>query len=709
MSSIARFRCRSMVSVVADGSLCVLELSALSLLFGMDSTIFGPFSFFFLTHFFLTGVVLSLIVTKLTMGEQPVSDLVIIGVVADSALLLLAWRFRCFEIYIYYPIASLAVFLISLKWQPLLYERTSVSRASIVIQPLLVLQIIPPLLWVLSPLRGTGHEIIDQIYGVQAVSHWPPQNLIVADLPYSNNYMLHLLLGGIHTATKIDLVLLVTRLSPIFLSWLFARSLFYFCRRCLNIPPIVALLPGFAFFIVFGYSPVIGHIFGTPTVIAAIWVQSPLFSFSIMLLIITIQSFLPKNVLQKCLILPSIFVAAFVGTGARAQLGPIIICAQSLLLLQALANKNTNEVIWRTGVLVVILIAVGAAIVFFLTVTSGFTGVSFLKFEANPTHFIIEQMTWFYAGQWFSDLGMAPVWAAAIAFIIIIVMQSSFLLPGFVWFIGTCWRRGFAALSPAEVLLLGTVIAGISAVSLTEAPGGSHYVFLHFSKIAAIVLGAIGFSDFRMRMGQRNSSGIICIVGGTVLLAMVHLIDICADLYREGLTNVATALKSNSLPDAELVSSLKHFFDNYDDRNRSVFIYSGLLSRLDSYVLPVQLGLQIIGDQVILTEYTKWESNVKSTLQRRLCLIKEFDKAVKDGFVDGNLVYALGSTLLRSYDAIYVIVPSGTTLKLPKTFEIRTGPGFKVYRVPMTAVAEQTKRDSVSDIEGCPDHGAEGG
>jgi hypothetical protein len=294
--------------------------------------------------------------------------------------------------------------------------------------------------------------------------------------------MLHLLLGGVHTVTNIDPVLLVTRLSPIFLSWLFARSLFYFCSRYLKLPPIIALAPGLAFFIVFGYSPVIGHIFGTPTVTAASWVQSPLFSFSIMLLIIPIQSYLPKKSLQKCLILPSIAVAAFVGTGARAQLGPVIICAQSLLLLQAFAGKNANAIIWRAGVLAAIVIAVGAAMAFFLSVTSGFTGVSFLRFEANPTHFIIQQMAWFYAGQWLSDMGMAPVWAAAIAFIIIIVMQSSFLLPGFIQFFRTCWMRTFAALSPVEVLLLGIVIAGISAVSLTEAPGGSHYVFLHFSK-----------------------------------------------------------------------------------------------------------------------------------------------------------------------------------------------------------------------------------
>jgi hypothetical protein len=556
------------------------------------------------------------------------------------------------------------------------------------------------LLWLFS-LHGPDPHLIYQIFGVQAVSHWPPPNLVVADVPYSNNYALHLLLAGIQTVTQIDLVLLVTRLSPIFLSWLFARSLFHFCFRYLRMPQIVALLPGLCFFIVFGYSPVVGHIFGTPTVTAAIWVQSSLFSFCIILLVVTIQSLLPQNVLQKCLILFSIFVAAFVGTGARAQLGPIVICAQSLLLLQALAGRKTDVILWRAGVLAVMLTAVVAAIVFFLTVTGGFTGVSFLRFEANPSLFIIQRMPWYYAGQWLSDLGVGPVWAAMTAFIIIICMQSSFLLPGFIWFLSTCWTRGFVALYPVEVLLLGTVIAGIAAVFFTEAPGGSHYVFLHFSKIAAIILGAVGLSDYLKRTGQKNSGRAICIIGGTLLLATVHLIDTCIPLYQLGPTNVARALRPSPLPDAEHISALKQFLDNYDDRKRSVFIYYGGLSQLGQYVLPVQLGLQIIGDETILEEYAKWESYAKSALQRRLCLIKAFDQAVKSRIVGGNLIYALGSTLLGSYESIYVIVPTGTTLELPKSFEVRIGPDFSAYRVPMATVAEQKERHSISGAEGC--------
>ena len=68
------------------------------------------------------------------------------------------------------------------------------------------------------------------------------------------------------------------------------------------------------------------------------------------------------------------------------------------------------------------------------------------------------------------------------------------------------WTRGFRSLRPAKAALLGVVIAGTSAVCLTEAPGGSHYVFLHYAKIAAIVLGAVGLSEYSARTGQSKLS-----------------------------------------------------------------------------------------------------------------------------------------------------------------------------------------------------------
>jgi hypothetical protein len=701
MNSAIKNRLESVVDSTTDCSLCVLELALLSILFGISLTNIGLFVFFFLTHFYLSGAVLSLVTTKLAVGERRTNNVVIVGVVADCVLLLLSWRSDHIEVYVYYPIFAFVLYLILLKSQsvsvPNLHRGPSVA-----IRILLTVQVILPILWVLSPLRSTGDEIIHQVFGAQSVSHWPPHNLVVADIPYSNNYMLHLLLSGMRTATNIDLVLLVTRISPIFLSWLFAKSLFDFGNGHLKMPASISLLPGFSFFIVFGYSPVMGHVFGAPTATASLWVQSPLFSFSIMLLIIETQALAPRFLLQKGVILFSICAASFVGTGARAQLGPVIICAQALLMLQAIVEKEANSFIWRGAILASILIAVGGAIIFFLSATSDITGISFLRYE-NPTHFIIGQMDWFYVCKWLSNLGMAPLLAAGIAFIIIIVMQSSFLLPGFILFLRTSWKRGFAALSPAEAILLGIVIAGVGAVCFTEAPGGSHYVFLQFSKIAMIVLAAIGLSDCVVTSDRGKSNKIIVVFGITIALAVVQVADACIGIYEEGIKNVARAFRPVPLPDAEFVKSLRRFFDERDDRYRSAFIYFDGLSQLGSHVLPVQLGLQTIGDHAILAEYAKWESSVKSVLQQRLCLIKEFDRSVKAGFVAGNLIYAFGGTLLRNYDAIYVIAPPGTRFDLPKEFEERDGPDFSVYRIPMTAIAQQTKRPSATEIGSCQD------
>ena len=465
-------------------------------------------------------------------------------------------------------------------------------------------------------------------------------------------------------------------------------------------PLIYALLPGFCFFIVFGYSPVIGHIFGTPTVTPALRVQSTLLSFPIMLALVMMQSALPRSILRRVFLFCSIVVAAFIGAGARAQLGPVIICAQALLVLHALGIKKPDAAVWRTVVLAALLLAFGAALLLFLTVASGFTGASFLRIEANPAHFIVDLMYWFYAAQWLSNLGVVPIWAGTAAFIIIIVMQSSFLLPGFLWFIRNSLTRGLSALRPVEVLLLGIVIAGIVAVSLTEAVGGSHYVFLHFSKIAATILGAIGLSScVRDRRAQFKRTG--WVVGATVALAAVQFIDAGVDLYRWIPTGLARALKPNPLPDLPLVSQLEGFFKNVSDRKRSVFIYDGSLSSLGPYLLPAELGLQLIGDQPILEEYAKWKSSAAKALQRRSCLIKRFDKAVSDRFVGENLIYALSTTLLRSYNSIYVVVSPGVSVALPKQFEVRAGPDFSVYSIPWASIAEQRKSLSEADMEGC--------
>ena len=101
------FRPRAMTDVVADGLLCVLELAVLGLLFGIDATTIGSFAFFFLAHFFLTGVVICLIAVRLKIDETLLPDIVTIGVIADCALLAIAWRLDITSFYIFYPIAFL--------------------------------------------------------------------------------------------------------------------------------------------------------------------------------------------------------------------------------------------------------------------------------------------------------------------------------------------------------------------------------------------------------------------------------------------------------------------------------------------------------------------------------------------------------------------------------------------------------------------------
>jgi hypothetical protein len=684
-----------MSNIAAAALLCVFEIAALCILFKIDPMTIGLFAYFFLTHFFLTGAVLYLITTTLTKNDLDFFEIITVGVVADCAILLLAWRFDFMGAYVFYPSVSLVVFLVVSKWAPG-HNRIFTRQESISTQFLLLVQVIPPLLWLFS--SDIDRHVIDQLFGVRSVWRWPPPNLVVADVPYSNNYMLHLLLVGVHTVTHIDVELLVTRISPLFLSWLFSRSLFHFCFRLLHMSQASAALPGLCFFVVFGFSPVMAHIFGASTVTPAIFVQSPLFSFSIGLLIITMQSLLPKHFSQKVLIALAILVAAFIGTGARAQLGPVLICAQLLLLIHAIATAKREAIFWRAFVLVVLVAAVLAALIFFLTATSGFTGMSFLRFEVNPAHFIVQRLSWYYVAAWLSSLGLGALWSATVAFIVIIIMQATFLVPGLVRYISSCWSRGVVGFSSVEVLLLGTIIAGVAAVILTEAPGGSHYVFLHYSKIAAIILGAAGLAGLLRWRVNRVSGWAVCVLGGTAFLALAQLIDTAIAIYRQGPAKLAHAMRSHVLPDAMHAAALRTILANYDDRERSVFLYYDGLSHLGPYLLPVRLGLQVIGEESILKEYVTWESNTKGALRRRLCLLAAFNKAVKSHMVDDNLIYALGKTILGNYKSLYVIVPAATKMELSSTFAVGKGIDFRIYRIPMAVVAEhEQSRASASE------------
>jgi len=661
--------------------LYVLELSIVSLIYGTSLSVVLWFIFYFVSHIVITGLAITTAVHKHSpaiLRRLPFA--VVTGVVADCLLAFLCWRFDLRGIYELYPVGALVFLILALlrtKTPPL---TTQINGTEAFLSCAVMLQVAVPLIWYFSSIVTVNdRNMTDQLIGMRSLATWPPMNLAVADLPYSNNYALHLLLNSITQVTQIDSVSLLSRLSPIFLSWLFARTLHEFCLSWFRLHWMIALLPGVCFFLVVGYSPIIGHVFGTPTISAALLVQSPLLSYSIMLLLLSILATYPRKTMDRCLALASIIAVTFVGVGARAQLGPVVFCASLLLVVQAALSKKAEAAVWYSGAAVAILTSTLLALLVFLTLGSGFSGTSFLRLTINPINFVAEILPWYFAGQWLLDSGASITIAAAISFLVVIMMQPSFLLPPLLFAAYKLSARQVRSLSPMETLLVGVIIAGVAAVCLTEAPGGSQYVFLHYAKIAAIILGAAGFQlCLSTSPIQAPAAGVLSI---TAFLAFIHVADAARAAF--DLRLIERAFRPPPPADAELAQELSRFFLDYDDLNRSVFVFDNRMATMGPYFLPVVFGLQSIGDQPILNEYSKWRSPAKAALQWRACLLRRLDQSLVSGVVDGNLILALGATLQKKYDSIYFIAQPGVNVTRLTSFRIRDGPVFSAFRIPL--------------------------
>lgn len=380
----------------------------------------------------------------------------------------------------------------------------------------------------------------------------------------------------------------------------------------------------------------------------------------------------------------------FIRTGIRAQLGPIIICSQSLLLLHSIARKQTDEIVFKSVLLLVLIISFVAALYVFLTLSNGFSGSSFISVGANPLNFILTNLSSFFLAKWLITSGVAINLAATISFIVIIVMQTSFLLPGFILTVKKWWPAGFRSLKPIEVLLIGTVIAGIAGVSLTEAPGGSHYVFLHYSKMAGIILGAWGLRSIFVK-NSRSRRELVVVSITTIMLIVVHLSDTAYAAYKLKQNNISRAFNPIQDPYIDHFNEMRKFLSRQNDLDKSIFLYYPELTSFGARFVTTRFGFQELSDKPLLTLYAGWDSHYKATLNKRLCLLNNFIRSTKSGTVQSGVIANLVDTLQKKYEFIFMIVPTGTIVTDMDNFIVRTGPNFAALKIPIASLERNTQ------------------
>ncbi len=360
---------------------------------------------------------------------------------------------------------------------------------------------------------------------------WPPANLGVADLPLSYHYAAHLWILAAFQNSGIDLGVLVARYGPLFLPGCAAAMVFAFGRFVLRLAPWAAALPVVAVFWIVGIPTIFGRIFASFAPYGSALILSPALGFVVYLLTLTVII----EARSRGRFAPGAAVVAaltFIGTGARGVFGPILICALALL---AIVDWWRTRAVNCDRVIYVLSATVGcvAALIFFFTLGSDVSGTGFVRISGEPFTFLTQRQSLLNLHLLLMALGVAQPFAAAIGFLVIATCQAGFLTAGFWYDLVRMWR---GAATDADILLIGTSIAGVVAFFLTEAPGHSHLSFLQYASIAMALLGARGldcalksvFEEARFTTGKLAR---IVVISTTGVLLIVQLSELPSQLW----------------------------------------------------------------------------------------------------------------------------------------------------------------------------------
>jgi hypothetical protein len=354
---------------------------------------------------------------------------------------------------------------------------------------------------------------------------WPPPNLLLPEVALSYNYAAHLWLLGVKLTTGLPIDVLVTRYGPVLLGGASAALMLAFGRYVVGLAWWIAALPVICVYWVIGIASVSSKLFASFMPFGANLILSPFFAF--LVFFVTIAFILEEESTPRSYLLVRIAIVVslmFLATGARGTCPPILLCALALRLVLSIRQKEKLRENLVDLVAAVVGFAVGLR--FFFSVGSGFSGAGVLKVTGQPFSLLTGTdqhiMT---LGHTLMGWGVRALPAGMIAFAVIVIFQAAFLTPA----LPTAFMEMRKRARDVDILLLGSAIAGIAGVFLTEAPGLSHYTFLFFSNISLSLLGGLGLQHM-IRSENRQSwrrlrfqSAALITIG---LLACLHLVQL---------------------------------------------------------------------------------------------------------------------------------------------------------------------------------------
>jgi hypothetical protein len=330
---------------------------------------------------------------------------------------------------------------------------------------------------------------------------WPPPNLTLPEVAWSYNYLAHLWLLGVKLTTGLPIDVLVARYGPVFLGGASAALVAAFGRYVVGLAWWIAALPVICVYWVIGIPPISGELFASFMPYGANLILSPFLAILLFLLTLTFVLEERKRTASYLVIRTAILVVlTFLATGARGVCPPILLCA---LALRLVVTSRQRENLLRENIidLVAAIVGFAAGLRFFFTVGTGFSGTGVLKFTGQPFSFLTDaNQTVLTLAHTLMEWGVAALPAGMVAFAVIVIFQAAFLTPA----LPTAFMEMRKRARDADILLIGSAIAGIAGVFLTEAPGLSHYTFLYFANISLSLLGGWGLQHMIHTIRSEN-------------------------------------------------------------------------------------------------------------------------------------------------------------------------------------------------------------
>lgn len=434
-------------------------------------------------------------------------------------------------------------------------------------------------------------------FGNAAVTHWPPSEPFLMDVPLHYHYLFNVNVGSAAETFHIPLILVASRLAIVFHALAFVLMLYAFCAARLRagwLGAVAAVQP----LLTFGYSAVMWEHFHLATASIMFRVASTIVAFQLFLVLCDEILGLARTERRRTYVLLAFLL--LVATGTRAMLVPVLCGGIGLLVLVHLRDRIERRI--YATVLGMALASGVLGAVFFLGLGSGESdGTSLLRF--SPLNLAASSIgTDRYAPlvAWLVAAGVPGALAALAYLIVAIAGRMTFLLPG-VAYAAVSGRSGIDR--DVTVMLGGVSIAGITLLAFVETVIPQEIcAFYWYADIALALLGAAGLHALWQHRSSVPRLGRATAVALAAVLFAVQAWDFA--------TGFAPKLATAQLPEAtpsfrtdagfeELVATLEAKV-----RPGDVLVTGGYYSEFDDRVLPAAVsGLRLYASRQILTIY----------------------------------------------------------------------------------------------------------